>query len=328
MNMRKSEILIIVLSISLLLLVTFSVCNGSVKIPLKSIYCLIDGSNQNVTEKYIITRLRLPRTIGAIFAGICLSCSGLIFQAVFKNPMADSYVLGISSSSSFSICLILLLFPSITMKYSLSIFSFAGSILCTLFLFSISRGKTYKTLLTGIALNFFFSAATTLFICLSRKQLDTIMFWTMGSLASLDWYKILILACSGVCIISFSYIKCPILDLLLFDDSTALSSGVNVNTERILLLIIASISTSIVVSYCGIIGFIGLMSPHLIRIIVGPKHRKMLIPSALFGADILVLSDIISRTVIAPSELPIGIITSIIGAPVFFVLLVRKKHDI
>jgi len=204
--------------------------------------------------------------------------------------------------------------------------AFIGAILTTALLFTISRKNTGSLLLSGIALNFFLSAMTTLTIYLSNKQADNILFWTLGSLGSSNWARLLILTPVTAVATAIVGFNSSAMDLLLMDDSTAISSGLNVRATRIVLLITASIVTATVVCFCGIIGFVGLMSPHFMRLLAGPKHKRLIPLSMIMGAVILLFSDIVCRFLIAPSELPIGIITSVLGAPVFLLLLRRKKH--
>ena len=149
----------------------------------------------------------------------------------------------------------------------------------------------------------------------------------MGSLGSSSWTRVLILTCVLAAATAIVGYNSTAMDLLLMDDSTAISSGVDIKKTRIILLAVASVVTATVVCFCGIIGFVGLMSPHFVRILVGPKHRRLLPLSMLMGSTILLFADIICRFAIAPSELPIGIITSVLGAPVFLTLLRRKRHD-
>ena len=201
-----------------------------------------------------------------------------------------------------------------------------GSICTTAMLFATAKGDHSRLLLSGIAVNFLLSALTTLTIYLGRRQLDTVLYWTMGSLSGSSWPRAAILA-AVVALSSFVLMaRASVLDILLLDDSTAISSGLDAKVARMLLLAMASALTAVVVSFCGIIGFVGLMSPHFARLIIGAKHRGLIPTSMLLGAVILLLSDILSRSIVAPSELPIGIITSILGSPVFLVLLRRHRN--
>lgn len=323
---RRPALAAVILSAVLVVLAVTGICLGSVRITVPDILRAVfrpDSINRNTA--YIILNLRIPRVLTAMLTGAALSLCGLVFQSVFRNPMADSYVLGISSGASFAVGLGFVVGISFA-DISLPVVAFIGSLLTTALLFSISRRNTGSLLLSGIALNFFLSAMTTLTIYLSNRQADNILFWTLGSLGNSSWTRLLILAPVTAAAAVVAGRGCTAMDLLLMDDSTAISSGLNVKATRMILLITASIVTATVVCFCGIIGFVGLMSPHFMRLLVGPKHRRLLPLSMLMGAVILLFADIVCRFIIAPSELPIGIITSVLGAPVFMLLLRRKKH--
>ncbi|MBP5162747.1 MAG: iron ABC transporter permease [Spirochaetales bacterium] len=316
----------IVLAAVLVILAFAGICLGSVRITVSDIVrAVFNPSSISRNTAYIIRNLRIPRILSAILTGAALALCGVVFQSVFRNPMADSYVLGVSSGASFFVGLGFVVGISFV-DISLPVVAFCGSILTTALLFLISRRNTGTLLLSGIALNFFLSAMTTLTIYLSNRQADNILFWTLGSLGSSSWSRLLILFVVTLAATLVVGRNTEAMDLLLMDDSTAISSGLNVKSVRIILLVIASIVTATVVCFCGIIGFVGLMSPHFMRRLVGPKHRRLLPLSMLMGAVILLFADIVCRSLIAPSELPIGIITSVLGAPVFLMLLRRKRH--
>ncbi|MCR5443906.1 MAG: iron ABC transporter permease [Sphaerochaetaceae bacterium] len=316
----------IVLAAILVILAFAGICLGSVRITVSDIVrAVFNPSSISRNTAYIIRNLRIPRILSAILTGASLALCGVVFQSVFRNPMADSYVLGVSSGASFFVGLGFVVGISFV-DVSLPVVAFCGSILTTAMLFLISRRNTGTLLLSGIALNFFLSAMTTLTIYLSNRQADNILFWTLGSLGSSSWPRLLILCVVTTVATLVVGRNTEAMDLLLMDDSTAISSGLNVKAVRIILLVTASIVTATVVCFCGIIGFVGLMSPHFMRILVGPKHRRLLPLSMLMGAVILLFADIVCRSLIAPSELPIGIITSVLGAPVFLMLLRRKRH--
>ena len=323
---RRPALTAVILSAVLAALALTGICLGSVRITVPDIIRAVfrpDTISRNTA--YIIRNLRIPRVLTAMLTGAALALCGLVFQSVFRNPMADSYVLGISSGASFAVGLGFVVGISFA-DVSLPVVAFIGSLLTTALLFSISRRNTGSLLLSGIALNFFLSAMTTLTIYMSNKQADNILFWTLGSLGNSSWTRLLILAPVTAAATAVAGRNSAAMDLLLMDDSTAISSGLNIKATRMILLITASIVTATVVCFCGIIGFVGLMSPHFMRLLVGPKHRRLLPLSMLMGAVILLFADIICRFIIAPSELPIGIITSVLGAPVFLLLLRRKKH--
>ncbi|MBO4279325.1 MAG: iron ABC transporter permease [Spirochaetales bacterium] len=324
---RRPELLASILIIVIFVMTIVGICLGSVKITVVEIVrAIFSPQSINRNTSYIIRNLRIPRVISAILTGAALTLCGVVFQSVFRNPMADSYVLGVSSGASFFVGLGFVLGISFA-DVSLPVVAFVGAMLTTVLLFVISRRSTASLLLSGIALNFFLSALTTLTIYLSNRQADNILFWTLGSLGSSSWKRVLILSCVLAVATIITGKNATAMDLLLMDDSTAISSGVDVKKTRIILLAVASVVTATVVCFCGIIGFVGLMSPHFVRILVGPKHRRLLPISMLMGSAILLFSDIICRFAVAPSELPIGIITSVLGAPVFLTLLRRRRHD-
>lgn len=324
--MKKTALCTTLLLVLLFVLTIVGVCIGSVGIPLSTVVEAVfgtgNGSNASQSSVFIIRNIRLPRVVCAVLAGSALALGGLVFQSVFRNPMADSYILGVSSGASCLIGFNMLLAIGIGNTFAALI----GSICTTAMLFAIAKGDHSRLLLSGIAVNFLLSALTTLTIYLGRRQLDSVLYWTMGSLSGSSWPRAAILA-AVVALSSFVLMaRASVLDILLLDDSTAISSGLDAKVARMLLLAMASALTAVVVSFCGIIGFVGLMSPHFARLIIGAKHRGLIPTSMLLGAVILLLSDILSRSIVAPSELPIGIITSILGAPVFLVLLRRRRN--
>ena len=323
---RKTGLAATVLIIILVLLTIAGICIGSVKITVSDIIrAVFKPQAISRNSAYIIRNLRIPRVLSAIVTGAALALCGLVFQSVFRNPMADSYVLGVSSGASFAVGLGFVL--GITyVDVSLPAIAFAGSLGTTLLLFAISRKNTSSLLLSGISLNFLLSALTTLTIYLSDHRADNILFWTLGSLGNSSWLRLLILSAVTFAAAIVIYGKRNAMDLLLMDDSTAISSGLDIKKTRILLLAIASVLTATVVCFTGIIGFVGLLSPHFMRLLLGPGHKRLIPLSMLTGSSILLFADIICRFVIPPSELPIGIVTSILGAPVFLLLLRRKRH--
>ena len=324
--MKKTALCTTLLLVLLFVLTIVGVCIGSVGIPLSTVVEAVfgtgNGSNASQSSVFIIRNIRLPRVVCAVLAGSALALGGLVFQSVFRNPMADSYILGVSSGASCLIGFNMLLAIGIGNTFAALI----GSICTTAMLFATAKGDHNRLLLSGIAVNFLLSALTTLTIYLGRRQLDSVLYWTMGSLSGSSWPRAAILA-AVVALSSFVLMaRASVLDILLLDDSTAISSGLNAKVARMLLLAMASALTAVVVSFCGIIGFVGLMSPHFARLMVGAQHRGLIPTSMLLGSVILLLSDILSRSIVAPSELPIGIITSILGAPVFLVLLRRHRN--
>ncbi|MDC7245486.1 MAG: iron ABC transporter permease [Sphaerochaetaceae bacterium] len=282
------------------------------------------------TSHNIIWNLRFPRILAGAVTGAALAVSGMVYQAIFKNPMSDPFVLGISSGAAFSVAFAsyIGIVTAAAGVWTVPIVAFAGSLGTSMLIFVLSNGirrSPTTLLLTGIALNFLLSALMTLFLYLNRAQLQNIMQWTMGSFSNSSWTKVIILSISSLIgiIPIFAFIK--ELDLLLLDNFTAVSIGMNIRSVRIILLILCTVSTSVTVAFFGIIGFVGLMVPHIMRILVGPRHRNLLPVSIIGGAVMVIASDTISRIAISPSELPVGVITSLFGAPLFIILLVNNK---
>jgi len=269
--------------------------------------------------------MRIPRVITAVFTGGILALGGVIFQSVFKNPMADSYILGVSSGASFSVALFTVLGVVFQSAISIPLIAFIGAAGAGMLILVFSKENRDSMLLTGIALNFFLSAMTSFLLFIAKEHTSAILFWSMGSLASAAWDKTAVLFVTVILFTFFCIASSKTLDLLLFDDETAFSSGLNVNKARIILLTAASLGTAVAVSYCGIIGFVGLMAPHFARLLVGDGHKNLIPFSLVIGSLILLLSDTLARTLMMPSEIPVGIVTSIVGAPVLFYMLKRNQ---
>ena len=274
---------------------------------------------------YIIRKIRLQRVFGSTFCGGILALSGVAFQTSFKNELADPYLLGVSSGASLSIAIATMIGLVTTNVFSLPILAFVGAIIAS----AIAVGIDYKTpqtiILSGVAVSSLFSALTSFLIYMNRNSLSGVYFWTMGSFSSLSLQKMTILLVTMIIEFNLLHLSAKSMDILLLDHLSARSLGVNPIESRVKILLISAISTSIAVSFCGVIGFTGIVSPHIARKIVGPSHKNLLFSSMIVGAWIMTIADTISRTVLAPAEIPVGIITSIIGCPLFLVLAIRGK---
>ncbi len=325
--------LLIFLTLLLLGISLVALTMGPANIPFtETIHILLHkGKYQGSTTYHIIWNLRLPRILSGIITGAALAVSGMTYQAIFRNPMSDPFVLGVSSGAAFSVALasFLGIVSGAVGVWTVPTVAFIGSALTTLFIFILSGGirrSPTTLLLTGIALNFLLSALMTLFLYLNRSQLQNIMQWTMGSFAASSWNKIGILSITSLIGIIPIFFMTRELDLLLLDNTTALTIGMSIRKMRIILLLLCTLSTSITVAFFGIIGFVGLMVPHIMRLIVGPKHHNLLPVSIVGGGVMVVISDLLARTVVSPSELPVGVITSLAGAPLFIILLINHKR--
>lgn len=334
----RSRLLFIATLIALVIVAIIAMTMGSASIsPSQIIQILKDHILSNNTsahysqaQAYIIWNLRFPRVLTAILAGMMLSASGVVFQAVFRNPMADPYVLGISSGASFGVALATFfgIMPVWAGAWAVPIAAWIGAMGATALIFVINgrqREKEVSLLLTGIALNFLLSAVVTLMMYLHQEQLERVLFWTMGSLNTAAWTKLGVLFIASILTIIPLFFSHREMDLLLLDEASARGIGLSSQTWRILLLSIATLLAATCVAFCGTIGFLGLMAPHIVRLIVGPGHKRLLPCSMAFGALLLLCADTLSRTVMGATELPVGVITSIAGAPVFLLLLKRQS---
>lgn len=308
---------------------------GSVSIPVKDILkiiihkfpllnILIKGES---IQKYqlIILRLRLPRILLAMLVGSGLATAGVAMQGLFKNPMASPYVVGVSSGSSFGAALAILILPGI---FSVPLLAFLTGLGAILLVYRISRrnGKVpvETLLLAGIAIGFFFSAITSLLMYTSAQSVHYLVFWMMGGFGGRSWrHVVTALPFIGFGIPAIYYFSRE-LNVMQLGEESATHLGVNVEKVKKLLLIFSSLITAAAVAVSGVIGFVGLIIPHITRIIVGPDHRILIPASALLGGIFLVWCDSLARIVISPVELPVGIITSCFGAP-FFIYLLKKK---
>ena len=298
------------------------------KIPFLGQY--ING-NVSETDSLIIFMVRMPRIIMASLVGIGLSVVGASFQSLFKNPMADPYVLGISSGAALGAALAIVLnIPSAGASLSVvTISAFIGAVVTTIFVFNIAqvRGKVTTTnlLLAGCAVSFLMSSMISIIMVFNQEEVNKIVFWMMGSFNASSWKNICIVApiiLIGTIGIYFFYRD---FNLMLTGEDNAKSLGTDTERIKKLIILISSMIIAVSVAFSGIIGFVGFLVPHMIRIIFGPNNKALIPFSAIGGAIFLLFSDTIARTVAAPAELPVGAVTALIGAPYFIYLLIKMK---
>ncbi|WP_125153146.1 FecCD family ABC transporter permease [Clostridium rectalis] len=344
-NKRHYAILFILLLIVLFFITILSSTLGIANITfiktLKILICkmpfigtLVDVTNISNTHKLIILNIRLPRIVISSLIGAGLSIVGTSFQAIFKNPMADPYVLGISSGSALgaSIAIVIGFQASFLGSNIITIFAFAGAMLTTFVVYNIAKVgtklPTNTLLLSGVSVSFLLSSLISLVMIFNREQIDQIVFWTMGSISSANWKQVFTLTPFVFIgsIVIFLYAKD--LNLMLTGDETATSLGIEVHKVKKIILILSSVIVASCVSVSGVIGFVGLIIPHIIRIMVGPDHRVLIPFSALGGSIFMIISDTLARTLIPPAEIPVGAITSIFGAPFFIYLLIKNKKKV
>lgn len=339
MKKEKSKYIIVCLILCTVLIFSLllSLCFGAMKISFSNVYqiiwehiCGIDPSQSNIplSEFNIVWKMRMPRVIMGLTVGAGLSLCGTVMQATVQNPMAEPYILGISSGASlgatFSISLGMIMLTPFC--------AFAGSILATAVVLLLasygSKATSAKLVLSGTIVNALFSALSNFIISMSgdSEGVMTIKFWTMGSLTKSDWDNVaipffIVMACT-----IFFLTQYRILNSMLLGDETAITLGISLPKYRMLYMGICALLTGVLVAYCGIIGFVGLMIPHIFRAIVGSDHRYLIPVTTLSSSIFMVWADAFARSAVENSELPIGIITALVGAPFFAYILIRKNY--
>lgn len=278
----------------------------------------------------IFWELRVPRVLMGLLVGSGLAVGGAVTQAVLKNPLASPFTLGVASGAGFGAALGIVLAGAIA-KWAVAGGAFGFALVTALFILGVARMKsaTPETLvLAGVAIMFLFSAGTSLLQFLgTEQQIQAIVFWSFGNLSRASWTDILIAAGMILPALPLLFLRAWDLNLLLAGDEMAASLGVNVDRLRLAALLLAALMTAGAICFTGVIGFIGLVGPHLARMMVGGDHRFLLPASALSGALLVLVSDCLGRTLFAPHMIPIGIVTAFLGVPFFFALLIRRKRE-
>ncbi len=286
----------------------------------------------------IVLHLRLPRTVTALVAGIGLALVGCVMQSILRNPLASSSTLGVSQGAAFGAAFAIIVLDAgmqsqtldgiaIANPYMTSVCAFVGSMLSTLVILGLSRFKRLSPqtmILSGVALSSLFSGGTTLLQYFAEDvKVAAVVFWTFGSLGSTSWREIAIMA--AVVGAAMVYFLANRWNFNALQSGEATAKALGVNTDRLLLasMVICSLTASVIVSYIGIINFIGLIAPHLMRRVIGSDYRYLLPASACMGAILLLLSDTVARLAVQPVVLPIGAITSFLGAPLFLYLIFK-----
>ncbi|WP_423228351.1 FecCD family ABC transporter permease [Rhizobium tumorigenes] len=318
------------------MVVGISVGIGDLPIPLATTFAAVTNRlgltaiELNRIHETVIWDYRLSRALVAAFCGAGLALSGAIMQSLLRNPLAEPYVLGISAGASTGAVAIVILGIG-SGAVSLSAGAFAGAFAAFLFVALLSngaRGGADRTILAGVAASQLFNATTSYIVTTSgnAQQARDVMFWLLGSFGGVRWPELTLVSI----VIGISLVAClayaRVLDAFAFGDETASSLGVNVGRARIVLFALTAVMTATIVSMVGSIGFVGLVVPHAARFIVGPLHIRLLPACAIFGAIFMVLADIASRVLIPHQVLPIGVVTALVGVPVFSFILYRFQR--
>ena len=329
----KVFILGVLLCISLVTALQF----GANFIPLDQIISalvsMIDSNAKASMTDTIITDIRLPRLIYSVLTGIGLSLVGLLMQSVTRNALADPYVLGVSSGASTGAVFAIIMggLPFLG-QYNTPIFAALGAAL-SIIMVLLCVGKSnspVKLILIGMGMTGVFSALTMMIIYGAKHeaQVRSAMFWLLGSFAGIQWGDLPLTAIIVTLFMLYIYMFNQDLDVLLLGNHEAAQMGLSVKQLQLSIVIISSIVIATLVSKVGVVGFIGLIIPHLARIVGGPKHRNTLLFSALIGSIVMIWSDVLSRALYSPEEIPIGVLTSLLGAPLFiWIVMNRYKHN-
>ncbi|MFQ1021095.1 MAG: FecCD family ABC transporter permease [Thermoprotei archaeon] len=283
----------------------------------------------------IIYYLRLPRVILALLVGASLAMGGVVVQAMFRNPMAEPYVIGLSSGAALGASLASTLSLYFLGPYTMQIMAFVFALLSTFLVYALARAlgpssvigtSSGVLLLSGIAVSLLFGSLSSFVIYVNAAQRPEVIFWLLGSLADAEWQEIpFVFGIVAICALALYAFRRD-LDALSLGDEDALYVGVNVKNVKVALMSITALMVATVVSVSGLIGFVGLMIPHMTRMSFGSAHRVLLPFSAIMGGVFLLLCDDLARTAMAPLEIPIGIITAFVGVPFFFVLLKKRGY--
>ena len=318
----------LILSGILLVIILISLSLGPARISLKDVLAWVTGyKSVDRTAWMILFKIRLPRILLAGLVGFALSLGGVVFQALLRNPLAEPFILGVSSGAAVG-AIIGIVF-GFGFSLGVPLLSFMGALFTILLVMGIGSRygglESSALLLTGVIVNAFFTAVIMFFIATtSDSRLHSMLFWLYGDLSQSRYVQLsislpLILVVSGII-----YLFSRHLNLIVGGEDSALQMGVEVELLKWISFLGISLMTGMVVSFSGIIGFVGLIVPHLTRMLLGPDHRLLIPASALGGAVFLIAADTVARTILSPSELPVGVITAFLGAP-FFIYLLKQR---
>jgi iron complex transport system permease protein len=332
----KKNILIYLIAVILLFLLGFAALFiGSSNINSMDIIAYIfNSSNVSVSTGIIISEIRLPRIILAFIVGAGLAVAGSVFQAIIRNPMVDPYIIGISAGAGTGVMLALFFGIEIAVfnLNPIPAFAFLGAVLTVFTVYQLARvGRKLPVLtflLAGVAVSFILNSLMSFLMVLRTENLQQLVYWLMGSLAGSSWADIRMILPYFLFALAVIIFYLKDLNILLLGEESAAHLGLNVERIKVILLGAASLITASVVSVSGSIGFIGLVVPHITRMIIGPDHRKLIPLAAVVGGTFLLIADTAARTIMAPMELPVGIITALAGGPYFIYLLRNKSKNI
>ena len=324
---RKNRRIVVIITLLVLLIVAIytGLSLGAVKVNLSQILQVLKGNGEEVYET-IIYNLRLPRIIIGLLVGACLAASGALLQGVMKNPLADPGIIGVSAGGGLAAILTMVIFPAYS--YLLPFLAFIGAFTATIciYLFAWDKGASpVKIVLAGVAMNASLGAMTNGVMVLYSDRIQSVIGWLSGGLNGRGWYHVEIIFPYAIVMLLLSFFTMKPMNILILGDESAKLLGQNVEWIRLVIILLASFLAGIAVSVAGLIGFVGLVVPHMIRLLIGEDYRYLLPYSIVGGAVLVVLADTVARTAFDPIELPVGILLAALGAP-FFIILLRKRR--
>jgi iron complex transport system permease protein len=319
------------LAILVMVLIVISITSllvGSATIPFNEILQILSGGEPSSIHKTIILEIRLPRMLLALLVGAGVATSGAAIQGLFRNPLADPALIGVSGGAALFAAAYLVLGIELGISdVGIATSAFIGGLLTTWLVLEIGRrgGTISSMLLGGVAINAVALSGVGILSYLSTDlQLRSVAFWALGSLGGADWSSVAIASVILVIIAAF-YSRGQKLNAITLGDREAGHLGISVSRLRIEIVVLTALAVGISVALCGVIAFVGLVVPHLIRLTLGPRHNVVIPGSALLGGLLLLLADSLSRVLLSPAELPVGIITALLGGPFFIYLIIRQK---
>ena len=328
------------LIVACILIALLALTVGSVGIPFKTVWQILIShlpfvnlhGDWAATTDMIITGIRLPRILMAGIVGAALGTAGATYQGLFRNPLADPYLIGVAQGAALGAVIGFILPWTFGGNYLIPILAFAGAVIAVSVVYLIARvGKTLPMttlILAGVAIGSLLMSITAYLTMISADKVRSILSWLMGNFSSSSWDQLRIISPYIVIGIVVIFLFARPLNVMQLDEEQAQQLGINVERTKLILLAAATLITAAAVCFVGTIGFVGIIVPHIVRLIWGPDHRSLLPLSAITGAILLILADTASRTLMAPSEIPVGVITAFLGAPFFLFLLRRTKKAV
>jgi iron complex transport system permease protein len=296
---------------------------------------VLSTANDEMTQR-ILWDIRLPRTLGAALAGALLGLSGALAQGLFRNPLADPYLLGSASGASLGVATALLLHQSTSMAFDWAVrlgvtgAAFVGALLAVAFTLALARGlnHTLRLLLAGVVVGVVLAAGTSLITLLNPSMLQAMQSFTLGTTSFVGWPACVLMACAFLLCLAVVVVLAPVLDALSLGEAVAKSLGFHLSVQRGVLVVVLALASATAVAQTGLIAFVGLAAPHMVRGLTRVKHRYLLVLSSLMGAVLLTGADVLARSLAAPLELPVGILTALLGGAYLLALMYRQQTQV